>query len=879
MSDSYLVIALVGLLLIGSVVWGAFQYRSGLSKQLVMQTNELARLQSRYRALFECSPEPIFLVDPHSDSNAWVIEDINAQVEVLLGYEQQMLAGRSVDDLFLNPPSVDDRAWYLEELRRNPPLSFESILRHRSGSVLPMELSSVLLIDQGRELILVIGRDVRHRSQVQTLQDDYEQTVLMLNQIAVDITSTLHVDEIMRRLVQAAHQVFPQSLAATVQLLNEAGDQMMTVYASEGAAQTPKKVVFRPGVGISGLAVAEKKVINVGDIESDPRFVPGALPPAFKSLLVAPLVSSSRIWGTLSIEGVAANGFSKRDERMANMLARQAGAALENAYLYETAQRQREIADTLRDIGIVLTSSLNQQEVLQQLVQQVGRVLHYDAASIWMNRPDGSYFRFVGVGYEKYEPGDTPLAEWPPGTRTALHLVGETREVQIIPDVRRSALWHGADRDLWIRSWAGAPIIVRGELSGVFCLDHEQPNFYSTRQREVLEAFAAQVSIAIENAFLFEQVQNYALNLQQEVATQTAEIRSQQERTEAILSNIEDAVITFDARGIITYANEATQALLGWKLNEMLGRSVLQYVHRNTPRRVQQEMVHAARRRESWRGELFVQHSLGYPILIDLAAVPYMVADGESAGFISSMRILSDERVIERMKAQFMTLVSHELRTPLTNLKLHLHLLRKAITGAGNAERYLDVLDEQTRRLAVMMEKVLAVIRLTDHEALSYHTQLSFETLLDSIAVRYRDQMAAKQINLSVKTIPYPDIPVVYGDEHWVALACYELVENALAYTPEQGDITITLEEFSEHDIRFLGLSVRDNGVGIDERELRELNTAFTRLGDQRKGDTAGIGLGLFIARSVGEQLGGGLKVESELGVGSCFTLYFPVKA
>lgn len=878
MSDGYLVVVIFGVL-IGAGLWVFFQYRSGLSEQLSVRTTQLAQVQTRYRMLFEHSPDPIFLVNPSSEDGAWVIEDVNQQVDNLLGYQRQQIVGQRVDELFLNPPSASDRKWYLEELRRNSPLSFESILRHQGGAVLPMELSSVLLDDQGQEMLLIIGRDLRQRTQVQTLQDDYEQTVMMLNQIAVDITSTLRVDEILRRLVEAAHQVFPQSLAATVQLLDESGEKMETAFASKGAIETPKKVVFRAGVGVSGLAMMEKSVINVGDVRNDPRFLPGAVPPVFKSLLVAPLVSSSRTWGTLSIEGLSAHIFTKRDERMANMLARQAGAALENAYLYETAQRQREIADTLRDIGIVLTSSLRQEDVLQRLIQQIGRVLHYNAASIWMNRPDGSYYRFVGVGYEKYEPTDTPLAEWTASTSTALSLVGQTREVLIIPDVRQSELWHDFDRDLWIKSWAGAPIIVRGELSGVFCLDHEQPRFYGPQHRSVLEAFAAQVSLAIENALLFEQVQNYALNLEGEVARRTAEIRSQQQRTNAILSSIEDAVITFNGKGIITYANEATLKLMGWKSHEVLDKSVVSFIHKNTPRRIQQEMMQAVRDQQSWRGEVFVQHNLGYPILLDLAAVPYLDAESDSYGYISSMRVLSDERVIERMKAQFMTLVSHELRTPLTNLKLHLHLLRRAIAGVEKGERYLDVLDAQTLRLATMMEKVLAVIRLTDYEAISYSTRLNFESLLDSIRVRYREQMAEKQIALDIVARPGFDIPTVYGDEHWVALACYELVENALNYTPDGGQITVSLAQFEQDHTQFLGLSIRDTGMGIDERELHELNTVFTRLGDQRKGDTAGMGLGLFIARSVGEQLGGGLKVESKLGAGSCFTLYFPVKA
>ena len=653
----------------------------------------------------------------------------------------------------------------------------------------------------------------------------------------------------------------------------------MTAFASEGAPNQHQKVRFRPGVGIAGLAMMEKHVINVANVRTDPRFVPGVTPPAFNSLLVAPLVSASRVWGTLSVEGIQEGAFGKREERMANMLARQAGAALENAYLYRTAQHQRQIADTLRDIGTVLTSALRQEDVLTRLIEQIGRVLHYDAASIWMVRPDGGYYRQVGVGYEKHEPETALLAEWHSDDETALHRVGRTRDVLIIADTKTSETWKPLDRDLWIRSWAGAPIIVRGELNGVFCLDHATPGFYGEEHRSILHSFAAQVSIAVENALLFEQVQNYALTLQQEVAVQTSEIRTQQERTNAILTSIEDAVLTFQIDGSITYANESACQLLGWDLEYLIGTQVLDYIHSNTIRRVQRAMVKAVRQQEPWRGEVFVQHKRDYPVLIDAAAVPYQMEDGGTTGYVASMRIMSDERVTERMKAQFMTLVSHELRTPLTNLKLHIHLLRKVADDPARSLRYLDALDSQIKRLADMMEKILAVIRLTDYETLSYNQRINLESLLDSLVVRYADAMKQKHIQLAVDSLPASELPVVYGDQHWVVLACNELIENALTYTPVDGQITISLTRFEQDHGSFLGIVVQDTGPGISPQEVRQLHAAFTRLGDQLVGDTAGIGLGLFIARSVGEQLGGGLKVESELGVGSRFTLFFPVRA
>lgn len=879
----WLPFVLVGVVLaLGLIVTGIGLYihtQRLLTQELNLRTQELQQALTRYGTLFEHSPDLIFLVDPFGQDSVWRLEECNPQVSRMLGYDAGELVGLDVDSLFVNPIKLKDREWYLAELRAQRTLRFESILRHKDGTPIPLELSSVFLEDQGRTLLLIIGRDVQSLTQIQTLEDDYDQMVLALNQVAIDVTSSLSVDTILFRLVEATHTLFPESFAATVQLLNEAGDEMVTAYASEGALETPRKVVFRPGVGVAGLAIAQQKVVNVGNVHEDPRFVPGAVPPPFVSLLVAPMAASSRVWGTLSIEGKDADVFSRRDERMANMLARQAGVALENAYLYRIAQQERELAETLREIGMVLTGALRQEDVLRHVIEQVERVLHYSAASIYLAEPDGSYYRFVGVGYEKfYLPNSDRRQVWTTDQNPAMRKVGTTGEVVILSDVATDPAWLQVPDYDWVGSWAGAPIQVRGEVIGVFCLDHEEPGYYGAQHKYVLEGLAAQVSVAIENALLFEQVQNYALNLQAEVAQQTEEIRAQQERTDAILRSIDDAVITFDPSGVIMFANEASCRLVGHDIETLIGSSVGGYFHRNTSRALVQAMASAIRQREVWRGDVYLQHFNGYPILIDAVAVPYLGQDATTIGYIASMRPLSDEQVTERMKAQFMTLISHELRTPLTNMKLHLHLLRKTADDPAATDRYLDALEGQIGRLAEMMEKVLTVIRLTDSESLVYDDLINLETLMDSLMVRFRTPAEEKAITLSIEPMnAVARSAIMQGDGQWVTQACYELIENALTYTPEQGTITVRVNEFQQNARRFLGIAVHDTGPGIEPQELDRLNATFTRVGEQRSGEFPGIGLGLFIAHTVGEQLGGGLLVESEPGKGSVFTLYLPV--
>jgi PAS domain S-box-containing protein len=456
-----------------------------------------------------------------------------------------------------------------------------------------------------------------------------------------------------------------------------------------------------------------------------------------------------------------------------------------------------------------------------------------------------------------------------------MRLVKQTRDVLVVSDVKAEPEWADREDYAWVRSWAGAPILVRGEAIGVFCLDHTQAGFYGDSHRPILEALAAQISIATENALLFEQVQEYALGLQRKVMERTAEIGVQEERMNAILSSIDDAVIAFGVDGRVSYVNSAVFRMMGWDEAGANGRHVLDFLHQMTSRQTFRETVRAMRKQQSWRSEVVLKHRDGYPVVVDAVGVPYREQTNAVVGYIVSMRHLSDERETERMKARFMSLISHELRTPVTNLKLHLHLVRKTVDDPEKHQHHLAALEHQTARLADMMEKVLRVTRLADSDELLTDELIGFETLLDNVIVRYAEQAKAHDIVLAAEN--RFDRPVrAQGDERWFSAACYELLDNALQYTPPGQRIVVRLEPYEQDGQTYVSFSVQDTGPGINAEDLARLNLSFTRAGDQRSGSTAGMGLGLFLARSVVERLGGGIAVESEPGEGSIFTLYLP---
>jgi PAS domain S-box-containing protein len=725
---------------------------------------------------------------------------------------------------------------------------------------------------------MITERDMQDHGDMHHSLRHYGDAVMALNNAAIAITGSLQVEEILFRLITSAEEIFPQAFAITVQLLDEDGTTMQTVYASPSAIKTTNKVVFRPNVGVAGHAIAEGKVINIGDVNADSRFIPGAFEPAFHSLLVAPMVTASRIWGALSIEGEEIGVFAEQDEILANLLARQVAVAIENAHLYESEQKQRQIAETLRDIGLVLAGTLRQETVLARVLEQVVRVLPYDAAAVWLAQDDGSYRRLIGLGYERFGiPEEKQITVWRPDDRPIFRKVAETGQVLIVPDVDNEPEWLFADVCAWLHSWAGAPIQVRGQLIGVFCLDHTRAGFYGPQHVPILEALAAQVSIAVENAILFEEIQGYAIGLQRKVIARSLEVQIQQERLEAILRNIEDVVVIADLESRILYVNEAFHRLLGWGEQSVLDQPLRSFVYDVGSDHALQIIVQAVRHLQPWRGEIVMLHRDGYSVSVETSSVPYRDPDGNVIGFIASFRRLDETQVIDRMKGQFMNLISHELRTPLTNLRLHLHLLRRLEEDPDRRKAHIAALDAQVEQMVQLMEKILSVTRLADADAFRAGCLINLPSLLDNVRVRFAETAARKTIDLAIRPLPEV-LPELYGDEQWLTKACYELAENALAYTPPGGKVTVELAPFQQNQRNYWGVFVRDTGPGISAEDITRLNAPFIRVGLQEVGTTAGMGLGLFITRSVAERHGGGLHVESTPGEGSAFVLYLPAR-
>jgi signal transduction histidine kinase len=222
----------------------------------------------------------------------------------------------------------------------------------------------------------------------------------------------------------------------------------------------------------------------------------------------------------------------------------------------------------------------------------------------------------------------------------------------------------------------------------------------------------------------------------------------------------------------------------------------------------------------------------------------------------------------DHIRREFLTTVAHELRTPLMTANGYLQLLQK---GAVSQEQLASVIDTIARNVNHIAALVNDILFLQEIELVLPEFQgVDFNEIALSVANKYKEKAEARGIQLKVQE---GNVPPVNGDAKSLERALTALVDNAIKFSPQGGDVEIKV---STNDSKIL-VAVKDHGIGIAPEVMPNIFNRFYHL--EKSGDTlfGGLGLGLSIARQVIKQHNGMLNVESTPGKGSTFTITLQV--
>ncbi|WP_247883719.1 ATP-binding protein [Azospirillum sp. B21] len=266
---------------------------------------------------------------------------------------------------------------------------------------------------------------------------------------------------------------------------------------------------------------------------------------------------------------------------------------------------------------------------------------------------------------------------------------------------------------------------------------------------------------------------------------------------------------------------------------------------------------------------------------------------------ILTLHDVTAARRSEQMRADFIANASHELRTPLSSLLGFIETLRGPARDDPEAQdRFLSIMHDQASRMTRLVNDLLSLSRIELDEHMPPNGRVDVVEELENVIAALELKAAQRRIRLRLEA---PEsLPYVIGDEDQLTQVFQNLVSNAIKYTREDTDVTVTVALADGAAVGFAGLptptgatakdkrvvrsgtamvsvSVRDHGDGIARTHLPRLTERFYRVDAARSRAMGGTGLGLAIVKHILNRHRGRLTIESEVGVGSAFTVYLPV--
>jgi signal transduction histidine kinase len=258
---------------------------------------------------------------------------------------------------------------------------------------------------------------------------------------------------------------------------------------------------------------------------------------------------------------------------------------------------------------------------------------------------------------------------------------------------------------------------------------------------------------------------------------------------------------------------------------------------------------------------------------VSILAAP-VIEEDRVRGSIVVFRDTSEQRALDQMKTEFISIASHQLRTPLAGMRWYASTLAEGLAGTLNPEQaeLLKEIESCVEQMVTLVNDLLDVARL-DQGTLKLNPVVVLPNELLTEVARTMDGKAEKfQVSLLVEQ-EGASCPPLYADKALLTEVLLNLVDNAIRYTPEHGAVKLRVRQEGQS----LVFSVSDTGVGISEENAEKLFRKFSRIENPLSNREQGSGLGLYFAKGIVEKHGGTIWVRSAPGQGSTFYIRLPL--
>ncbi len=652
--------------------------------------------------------------------------------------------------------------------------------------------------------------------------------------------------QVLDQAIKAATEIAPAADRGSLQLLDETGATLYTVAISSPDETLGETIIFRPGVGIAGHALATNQTINVPDVLADQRFMPSELPLRFRSLLVAPLVVKGRLMGTLSLSSQKVGAFSVADEVLVQLIADQVAAALENARLF-TSHVQ---AEKLRKAHQFL------QATIDALASHIA-ILDKNGQIIAVNAPWRRYAQANGYSDPNYGVGANYL------------------------EICALATGQNAEH---------APLVAEGVRQIIAGRRSQFYLEYPAHTQQAQQWFGVRVTRFQDEGAIWVVVAHEDVT-ERRVAEET--LRASEKRFRSLIQNSSDIVTLLTADGTVQYVSPPVERILGHKPKAVVGQNIFAYVHPDDLPRLRARFNKILQRPgiDDVLTEFRIQNANGSWLWLESVS-NNLLDDPTVQGVVVNGRDISQRKQVEEqlrlteaqlLQAQKMDAVgrlaggvAHDFNNVLTIIKGYADLLLLRLGKRNPLRPYAEEIKKATNQAALITRQLLIFSR----QEMAQPEVIDLNAVVVDIE-KMLNRLIGEDIDLI--TVLDPDLGLIKANPGHIEQVIMNLVINARDAMPQGGGLTIETANVSIAEMvpyqplpvqpgQYVTLTVTDTGVGMDEKTLSHIFEPFYTTKEPGKG----TGLGLSTVYAIVTQSKGSIQVSSQPGHGTSFSIYLP---
>ena len=634
------------------------------------------------------------------------------------------------------------------------------------------------------------------------------------------------------------------------------GDRVLR--ASVGWPDVPAHWRVPAGQGLSARPLQDGRLRYTADVTREAGYLPSL---NSGSEVDVPLQSGGQVLGVLVVESTEKDAFGDRDFEILTAAATQASIALARARLLAAERRradeQRALLDTLAD----LSGELELGKLLQAMLRRATSLLGVSGGELAIFEEDSQQLvvaASLNIGVDST------------GTRLGLgegamgHVAVTRQPIQIseyVDWLGRSEKYEGVE----VHAVMAAPLLIGQRLVGAFACLHDDPaRKFGPDDLRLMNLFAPQAAIAIENARLYTAAQR------------------QKQYFEDLVLNSPVAIVTLDTAHRIVSRNPAFEELFGYTEAESIGRNLDELVAPDaslseavaiTQHVLAEGAVRTVGRRRRKDGTLVDVEVLGVPVRVG----------GEMVGLMGIYHDISEltrarqaAEEANSAKSQFLANMSHELRTPLNAIIGYSEMLEEEVADIGHTELAPDLqkIRSAGRHLLALINDILDLSKIEAGKTELYLEEFDVAEMVGDVATTIRPlvEKNGNRLDLAVGTPGR-----MRADLTKVRQMLLNLLSNACKFT-EQGVIGLAVHREAGpggEELRFL---VTDSGIGMTPPQMARLFEAFAQAESSTSRKYGGTGLGLAITRRFARMMGGDVTVASQPGQGSTFTVLLPAE-